>query len=291
MLNFKPAAACVRRELIGGRMAPHPTTKSPQARRWNPTWLVAATLLGTAGPLQSQGLKAVVQTSQQTVDEGAASQKRVDQLDAQTQSLVNDYRANLKQLEQLQRYNASQRRQIDAQEREMVSLNADIDSISGLQRSVQPLTEDMLAGLQKLVTGDLPFQQGERRERVERLKRLMDDPSQSNAQRYRLIIEAYQIENEYGRTIEAYRGDIEVDGTKYQNAEFLRIGRLSLVFKTDDDSTLKIFDPKAGAWIDLDDNFLPHVRIGLRMAKELVAPDLLTVPVPAPQAAGKGAGS
>lgn len=230
-------------------------------------------------------LDAAVQTSEQTLKETEGSQRRVDQLDAQTQGLLNEYRANLKQLEQLNRYNESQRRQLDAQERELASLRADIDNIAGLQRSVQPLMEDMLGGLDSLIEADIPFLLNERQDRLARLNRLMSDPDQSVAQRYRLIVEAYQIENEYGRTIETYRGDVDADGTRYENAEFLRIGRLNLIFKTDDDAVLKIYDRESGQWTDLDRSFLDSVKKGVRMAKEQIPPDLLMIPVSAPQRA------
>jgi septal ring factor EnvC (AmiA/AmiB activator) len=248
-----------------------------------------ATVLASASfPLAAQ-LDAAAQTSQQTAQETEGSQRRIDQLDTQTQALLNDYRANLKQLEQLTRYNASQERQVVAQQREMASLRADIENVSSLQRSVQPLIEDMLAALGKFIEADIPFQPAERSSRLERLEALMDNPDQSAAQRYRLIVEAYQIENEYGRTIEAYRGDVEVDGTTYENAEFLRIGRLALMFKTDDDAVLKIYDREARSWENLDRSFLGSMRTGLRMAKEQIPPDLLTVPVSAPIAAnGQG---
>lgn len=230
-------------------------------------------------------LDAAVQTSEQTLKETEGSQRRIDQLDAQTQALLNEYRANLKQLEQLNRYNDSQRRQLEAQERELASLRADIDNIAGLQRSVQPLMEDMLGGLGSLVEADIPFLAEERQNRLERLGRIMSDPDQSVAQRYRLIVEAYQIENEYGRTIETYRGDVDAEGTLYENAEFLRIGRLALIFKTDDDEVLKIYDRESGQWTDLDRSFLDPVKKGVRMAKEQIPPDLLIIPVSAPQRA------
>ena len=241
-------------------------------------------LAGVSASAHAQ-LSAAVQVSQQTITETERSQGRVEQLDDQAQSLLNDYRANLKQLEQLNRYNASQQRQIEAQEREKESLKADIANIAGLQRSVQPLIEDMLTGLEKLVAADLPFQTGERANRLARLRRVMEDPGQSPAQRYRLIVEAYQIENEYGRTIESYRADAELDGTQYENLEFLRIGRIALIAKSDDDRLLKIYDKASGQWTDLDGAFLSSVRVASRMAREQIPPDLMTIPVPAPQIA------
>lgn len=238
--------------------------------------------------VHAQDVAPILETSRAAVQDTEQSQERIDQLDSRTQALLSDYRANLKQLEQLNRYNASQQRQVAAQRREIESLKMDIDNIAGLQRAVQPLMEDMLDGLEQLVEADLPFLQDERRERVERLRGIMDDPSRSAAQRYRLVVEAYQIENEYGRTIESYRGNIEVDGRLYEDVDFLRIGRVALVFRTDDDSVLKRYDPESRQWVDLDRSFLPYVKIGSRIAREQIPPDLMYIPVTEPQTATGG---
>ena len=222
--------------------------------------------------------------SEATAKEAKASQQRVDQLDDQTASLLNDYRANLKQLEAATRYNASLNRNITAQQRQIERLRLDIENVSGLQRAMQPLMEDMLATLGEVVAADLPFNVDERQGRVERLNKVMGDPSISAAQRYRLIVEAYQIENEYGRTIGAYEGSID-DGGELRTGEFLRVGRIALMFKTADDSVLKIYDKDQKAWVNLNKSYLPDVRLGLRMAKEQTAPGLLPVPVKAPTSA------
>jgi hypothetical protein len=222
--------------------------------------------------------------SEATAKEAKASQQRVDQLDDQTATLLNDYRANLKQLEAATRYNASLNRNITAQQRQIERLRLDIENVSGLQRAMQPLMEDMLATLGEVVAADLPFNLDERAGRVDRLNKVMGDPSISAAQRYRLIVEAYQIENEYGRTIGAYEGSID-DGGELRTGEFLRVGRVALMFKTADDSVLKIFDKDQKAYVNLNKSYLPDVRLGLRMAKEQTAPGLLPVPVKAPTSA------
>jgi len=235
--------------------------------------------------VQAQEIDPVLQTSRQAAQGTSQSQERIDQIDARTQELLNDYRASLKQLEQLNRYNESQQRQVEAQRREIESLTSDIDNIASLQRAVQPLMEDMVKALGRLVEADMPFLLDERRERVSRLESIMDDPARSPAERYRLVVEAYQIENEYGRTIEAYRGDIEVGGRDFENVEFLRIGRVALVFRTDDWSVMKRYDAQSGSWVDLDSSFQPHIRDGIRIAREQIPPDLMAVPVTAPQTA------
>lgn len=233
----------------------------------------------------AQQVEPVLDTSRSVVQDTSQSQGRIDQLDSRTQTLLSDYRANLKQLEQLNRYNASQQRQVDAQRREIESLNRDINNIASLQRAVQPLMEDMVEALAELIEADVPLLLEERRQRVERLRGLMDDPSRSPAQRYRLVVEAYQIENEYGRTIEAYRDNIEVDGRLYENVDFLRIGRLALIFRTDDDQVLKRFDADSRRWVDMDKSLLADVKMASRIAREQIPPDLMFIPVTAPQSA------
>jgi len=244
---------------------------------------IASALMLVTFSAHTQDVEPILDTSRQAAEGTAATQERIDEIDARTQRMLNDYRANLKQLEQLERYNASQRRQVESQREELASLEDDINNIASLQRAMQPLMDDMVAALERLVEADLPFLMDERRSRIERLQDAIEDPELSPAQRYRLVIEAYQIENEYGRTIETYRGDIEADGRLYENVEFLRIGRVALVFRTDNDEVLKRYVPEDDSWVDLDPSFLEDIRTGSRIAREQIPPDLMYIPVRAPE--------
>jgi hypothetical protein len=241
----------------------------------------AAAMIAALGAPAYGQFPTALDESQATANEGKASQQRIDTLDDQTAALLNEYRANLKQLEAARRYNASLLRNVDAQARQIARLKTDIENVAGLQRAVTPLMEDMLSRLSDVVEADVPFDLDNRRERVARLNRVMGDPSVSVAQRYRLIVEAYQIEMEQGRTIGNYPGSIDDDGT-LRSGEFLRIGRVALIFKTLDDSVLKIWDQGQRAWVDLNRSYLPDVRTGFRMAKGQMAPSLLALPVKAP---------
>lgn len=243
----------------------------------------AAVMLAAFGaPAQAQ-FKPALDTSEQTARDTAASQQRIDQLDDQTAALLNDYRANLKQLEAARRYNASLERNIEAQEREIARLREDIGNVEGLQRATQPLMEDMIAKFSDIVGADMPFLVGERSERAGRLSGVLDNPSMSAAQKYRLIVEAYQIENEYGRTISADSGTIG-EGENLLTGEFLRVGRIALIFKTPDDSVLRIYDQAQGDFVSLDRSFLPDVKFAMRMAKAQTAPDVFFLPVKPPVA-------
>ncbi|HMB38810.1 MAG TPA: DUF3450 domain-containing protein [Wenzhouxiangellaceae bacterium] len=245
-------------------------------------------VFGLSTPAHGQAIEPALDASRQAAQGTRESQEQIDEIDAQIQELLGSYRANLRQLEQLNRYNASQQRQADAQRREIESLTEDINNIASLQRAVQPLMQDMVDSLDRLVQADIPFLGDERRSRVERLTRLMENPSSSPAQRYRLLIEAYQIESEYGRTIEAYRSDIETAERLYEDVDVLRIGRLGLIFRTDDDQVLKRYDNESGIWVDLDKSFMGDVKTAMRVAREQIPPELLYIPVTAPETADEG---
>lgn len=252
--------------------------------------LLASTLMAAvfAAPAYGQAVEPALEASRQAAEGTRESQEDIDNIDARTQELLGEYRANLRQLEQLNRYNASQRRQADAQRQEVESLTADINNIASLQRAVLPLMQDMVDSLGRVVEADIPFLIDERRSRVERLTRLMDDPSASPAQRYRLLIEAYQIESEYGRTIEAYRADIETAERVFEDVDILRIGRLLMIFKTDDDAVLKRYEVETNTWVDLDKSYLDAVKTAMRVAREQIPPELLNIPVRAPMNADEG---
>ena len=243
----------------------------------------AAVLAVLGAPAQAQ-FRSALQESEATARETATAQQQIDQLDDQTASLLNDYRANLKQLEAARRYNASLTRNIDAQERQIQRLRDDIDNVEGLQRAMQPLMEDMVARFGELVDADIPFKSTERNARVARLNGVLADPDMSAAQRYRLIVEGYQIEGEYGRTIAGYEGTVNFEGQEL-TGEFLQVGRIALMFKTPDDSTLLIYDTTAGDWTNLNRSYLQDVKYALRMAKEQTAPDIFFAPVKPPVAA------
>jgi hypothetical protein len=93
-------------------------------------------------------------------------------------------------------------------------------------------------------------------------------------------MEAYQIENEFGRTIEAYRGTLQVEG-KEITVDFLRFGRIALVYQSLDESMAGTWNKQEKKWESLDSSYRSAIRQGMRIARKQAAPDLIRLPLAA----------
>jgi hypothetical protein len=111
---------------------------------------------------------------------------------------------------------------------------------------------------------------------------MMERSDVSSAEKFRRVIEAYQIENDYGRTIEAYKGSVDINGTQ-QEVDFLRIGRVTLAYQSVGGQYTGAWDQETGGYVELPpEKFKTQIADGLKVARKQIAPDLLVVPVAAP---------
>ena len=212
---------------------------------------------------------------------GAAEiQVEIDGVSDETSDLLARYRTKLKQIEAIDLYNAQMEDMIASQEAELISLREQVDRVEEVSRSVTPLMIRMITALDRFVELDVPFLIDEREERIAELQALMSRADVSTSEKFRQIMAAYQTENEYGRTIEAYRGPLVIDG-KETTVDFLRFGRVALVYMALDESGAGAWSQDEGKWVDVDDQFKSSIRAGLRIARKQSAPDLITLPVQA----------
>lgn len=230
----------------------------------------------------AQSLHDTVQVERKINEDSAASQKRISNLARQTQDLLTEYRNVVRETEALTIYNDNLERVVNDQRAEIESINRQLEGLEATNRGVVPLMLDMIEALDQIVEADVPFRIEERRARVERLRDMMDQAEVTASEKYRRVMEAYQGELEFGRTTEAYSATLP--GTE-QTVDFLRVGRTLLVYQSSDGSRTGWFNPDTRAYEELDDDrFRMEVKNGLAIARNEKAPDLVMLPVPAPEA-------
>jgi Protein of unknown function (DUF3450) len=234
-------------------------------------------------PALGQEVEDVISVETKAKEQSVASQKRIDEISQETDDLASQYRTILEQTESLRVYNQQVEGLLESQKTELASLQQQINDVTTVGRGMTPLMLRMLSTLEEFVKLDVPFLPNERSKRISDLNEMMQRADVTDAEKFRRILEAYQIENEYGRTIDAYSSDIEIDGA-VRNVDFLRIGRLALVYMTPDESRVGAWDPRQHTWTQLDPReYARSVRKGLKMARKQTAPDLIAIPVPAPE--------
>jgi seryl-tRNA synthetase len=243
--------------------------------------LAAALPLGLSMQASAQTIEGAT-SAQASVDKAAAgSQGRINEILDKTQDAASKYAQSLAEAESMEKYNKQLGEQVKEQEAEMVTIEENLLNIETTNREVQPLMQKMVDTLQEFVALDVPFLLEERTNRVESLQSLMKQADVAISEKYRRIIEAYQIELEYGRTLDAYEGLLG-EGADARTVDFVRLGRIALMYQTLDGAETGYWNAQEKKWI-VDNSYAHAVSEARRVAKKDGAPDLLTVPVPAPQ--------
>jgi len=249
-------------------------------------WFFCTVLIFSGGSLQAAGkktLKAAIGVQSATEKAAADSQKKIDRIADKTDQMLAEYKLVMSQYDALKGYNDQVAKVVASQEEELVGIDAQLAEIDATNQGVMPLMARMVETLGRFVELDVPFLPEERRKRVADLQALLDRADVTVAEKFRRILEAYQVEMEYGRTIEAYTDDLVTDGRK-RSVDFLRIGRMTFLYQTLDQKETAVWNAKSRRWEVLDQSYRKPVMQGLRIARKQAPPDLLKLPVPAPEA-------
>jgi hypothetical protein len=213
--------------------------------------------------------------------EAIASQERIDKLDDEASTMLQEYRNALNEAESFDTYAAQLQVQIASQTAEMARIEFEMSEAEVVSRDVTPMMTRMIDNLEQFVQLDVPFLLEERTKRAAGLREVMTRADVSVSERYRRILEAYQIEMEFGRTIEHYEGTLG-EGNDQRTLQFLRIGRVALLYQTDDQRETGYWDADRKQWV-VDDHYRDAFQAGVGVATKRTAPDLVLVPTRAPK--------
>lgn len=237
-------------------------------------------LIGCLGALSfslhANQLDAAISAQGKEIGQAKASQQKVDALYEKKVDALQDYRITSAEIDQLNVYNRQLTAIIGDQESQIGSLKNQIKEIEVTQQGIMPLMERMLATLDQFISLDVPFLMQERQDRIANLRVLLLSSDVTISEKFRRVLEAFQIEIEYGRTIEAYRGTNE-EGVV---VDFLRLGRVALYAVALDESGAMVWDKNNSRWLDLDSSYIPSLDKGIRIARKQSAPALLDLNLP-----------
>ena len=238
------------------------------------TLLLLASSLLTALPTGADPLQQSITLGKNNNRQEQLTQQRIDKLSEQTRAMLDEFHVLSRELEALTVYNDQLERLTTSQEKEKALIHQQMEDIELTQQELMPLMLRMIGQLNAFIVNDTPFLRTERLQRVKLLQELMDRSDVSVAEKYRRVLGAYQVELDYGRTLEAYRDETEIDGTP-RTVQFLRVGRVGWYYQTLDGHRAAYWDARGQTWVPVKANQRLAIRRALRVASQQAAPELL----------------
>lgn len=252
------------------------------------TLVVMPTMLGM-GLAQAQdtvvdtsGIDRVTAAAGENIAAAAEAQTRINRLSDQADELMEQFSEAAKIVDGLEVYNAQMRRTIEEQLKTIAQYDRSIEEVAELQRQVAPLMERMMVALEQFVELDIPFQLEDRKARLALIRDTFDDANVNIAEKFRLVLTAYQQEINYGRVMQHYTGTLQVDGVE-RDVDFLRVGRVALMYQTSDQTSTGVWDKNAKQFVELGNEYRRPVAKGIQMAQQLATTEILELPIHAPE--------
>ncbi len=206
------------------------------------------------------------------------SQKQVDawisekeELSSRVRNLKNELRYVERQQEEYASYSTKQEQNIRRIEEKQ-------EDLKRMHRELEPYLGEVVERLQDFVQSDLPFLSEEREKRLAFISELVDDYHLAASEKFRRILEALQVEAEYGRYPEVDETFLDIDG-KPTKVHILRIGRLALYYLTLDGKKAGRYDPKSGRWEDLPRDSAGEIKSAIQMIGKNRTMALVNLPV------------
>ncbi|WP_440873819.1 DUF3450 domain-containing protein [Thalassotalea sp. PLHSN55] len=206
------------------------------------------------------------------------SQNKINNIYEQTQELLAEYRNVVDEAEVLEGYNDHVQRMVDDQKANIASLEGQIAGIDKTKQGVVPLMYKMIETLEQFIALDVPLNLEGRQERIQGLRNVMNDSNVSVSEQFRLVLEAYEIEANYGTVFDAYVGELDL-GDRTITVDFVHMGRVAFLAQSLDMKQAWVWNNDSRSWDALGDEYLKPTTDAIRMARKQLSPDLVKLPV------------
>ncbi|WP_392340083.1 DUF3450 domain-containing protein [Moritella marina] len=220
----------------------------------------------------------IINSKQQSQTQAQRTQNNITELDEKTNETVAEYRGLLRENAVLTAYTNQLEKQVTQQQKLLANLESNMASVRETRMELTPLMQQMVQVLTLFVEQDIPFLWQERQLRLAELNRLLDNPNITIADKYRRILEAYQIETEYGDTIETWQAQLPLSDAD-RTVQLIRVGRVALYYLTPDQHTAGYWDNSTRTWLTLPDTWLAKVKQAYAVADNKTVPTLLALPL------------
>ncbi len=227
------------------------------------------------------------------------------------------YSSILQQISNVELNIAHKEAYIASQKAEIESLKAQLAGVDKLTASVNPMISKMAAAISNEIEKDVPFNAEERFNRLGDFQDVVNDKEALPLEKMRKALNIYQAEVDYGQTFASYAGNHPVadrQGTRLaacledsasgacaltrdqqkliaagvtvnefagdlEDGNYLRFGRLALIYAQADGSDVYQYDPTSKAWAEVKGGRALDLVQYVKMARGEAAVNVVTAPV------------
>lgn len=252
------------------------------SRRTHTRWvnaLFVTWLSVSAFSVSADSLSNARNIERQTNQNATNAQKKINANSDQSFQLQAEVEQLQAQVDNLSLYQDHLKKLVASQEAEKTNIDSQLIDIAETRQGVVPLMYHMIDGLQLLVEQGVPVRLQSREKRLDDLKILMGRADISDAEKYRRILEAYQIELDYGSKLGLYEGTIELAGSDTRQVDLLYIGRITLLARSKDAQHAWLWSQAEKQWQEVSSDQKADIRKAYALAAKQQAPSLLTLPL------------
>ena len=229
-------------------------------------------------PLAQSSVDDVRETVQGTVDIDQRTQKERDAWASEQAGLEARYRTAKANIAYLAERMAGEEKAVAGLTESIEELERRERESKLLRSNLQDTLDAIMSRLEEFVAQDLPFLTDERERRLGVLCRELTRPEVTGAEKLRLLLEALQVETEYGKSVEVNQQEIMLEGTS-MFADVLHVGRVSLFWQTPDGEKVGTFDRGSWEWVELPASYGRTIGDAIEMASRIRPVELIALPL------------
>jgi FtsZ-binding cell division protein ZapB len=206
------------------------------------------------------------------------TQKDIEKWSEKKSMLETEYDALVENSKRLAMEHDRLIKELESTQERIANLENQMEAMEKISEQLTPFLYGVYEKLVESVDQRLPFLQEERSKRLANLKKTLDDPQIVLGEKFRKVMEALFIEAEYGNTVEVYQEKI-ILGDEDVLVNVLRLGRISLLFETLDQTTSGYFDLDENQWKALPQSANRDIRIAMEIGSKRRPADVVTLPL------------
>ena len=232
-------------------------------------------------PFTGQGKETpqkLINSMEGAVKEAQKVQGEVDAWAVEREKLLSE----ILELKNLKRWYTHQQKKyegyIQKQRKVIAELKRQREEAKKINIFLEPYLDDTVKRLEEFIASDLSFLPEERQKRLAFLKNSLDDYHLELSEKLRRVLEALQVEAEYGRGIEKNEAVLSQDNESTQ-VYLLRVGRVALFYLTLDGKKCGYLDRSSNTWRELPASFNSEISKALDMIERRRAYELVELPL------------